>query len=158
MALQQNNQDAWRVAGFRLDIINIHELTGNITDCEMSLYMLTAENTITYQYNFFILQDAIHDTVTIQNNRRHNETVQIYCTLHKDDAIYSTFNIQSSPVHLSCPPEYRQLSVLLTGEQLVQTLTKVCHTLLHVGRSWPQHGCEIFLRRVIFSTFCKSEI
>jgi len=45
---------------------------GNITDREMYLYMITAENTMTYQYNFFILQDAIQNTVTIQNNHRHD--------------------------------------------------------------------------------------
>jgi hypothetical protein len=57
----------------------------------------------------------------------------IYCILHKDGAIYSTFNTQSGPVHLSCPPECRRLSVLLRGMQLVRTPIKGCHVWAAVG-------------------------
>ena len=35
MALEQNQQATWRVTGFWLGTINMHELTGNIVDCEM---------------------------------------------------------------------------------------------------------------------------
>jgi len=35
MALEQNQQAVWRVTGFCSGTINMHELTGNITDCEM---------------------------------------------------------------------------------------------------------------------------
>ena len=37
----------------------MHGLTGNITDREMYLYMITAEKIMIHQYSFFILQDAI---------------------------------------------------------------------------------------------------
>jgi len=35
MALKQNQQAVWRVTGFWSGTINMHELTGNIMDCEM---------------------------------------------------------------------------------------------------------------------------
>jgi len=76
----------------------------------MYLYMITAENTMIQQCSLFILQDAIHSTVTIQNKGTTTHRT-MYCTLHADDAIYSTLNTQSGPVHLSCPPECHRLSV-----------------------------------------------
>ena len=45
---------------------------------------------------------------TIKGTKTHSN---IYCTLHRDDTIYSKLNTQSGPVHLSCPPECRRLSV-----------------------------------------------
>jgi hypothetical protein len=114
---------------------------GNVVDRELYLYMITAENTMAYQHNFFILQDAIHNTVTIQTIKDTAHRT-IYCTLHKD-TIYTTLNTENGPVHLSCPPECRWLSVLLTGEQLVPTSKGLSH-VLHVGHSWSQRGCETF--------------
>jgi len=32
--------------------------------------MITAQKTMTYQYNSFIIQVAIHNTVTIHNNEK----------------------------------------------------------------------------------------
>jgi len=47
-------------------------LRGILWIAKRLVYMLTADSTITYQYNFFILQDAIRNTVTIQNNQSHD--------------------------------------------------------------------------------------
>ena len=62
----------------------------------MYLYMITAENTMTYQYNVFILQDVIN-TVTIQNKGTTSHRT-VYCTLRKENTIYSTLNTQGGPV------------------------------------------------------------
>jgi len=72
--------------------------------------MITAENTVIHQYSFFILQDAIHNTVTTQIKGTTTRCT-IYCTLRKGDAIYSMLNTQSGLVHLSCPPQCNRLSV-----------------------------------------------
>jgi hypothetical protein len=66
---------------------------------------------------------------------------------------HTTFNTQSGPVHLSCRLQYRFLSLLLTVEQPVRT-SKVFSRVIYY--TWAAAGaCEIFLRRVICSTFCK---
>jgi hypothetical protein len=122
-------------------------------DREMYLFMITAENTMRYKYNFFILQDAIHSTVTLQNKGMTHRT--IYCTVHKDDANYTMLNAQSGLVHLSCPPECRWLWVLLTGELPVRKLLwfVTCYY------TWAAAGLsgvvKYFLGTVISSTFCK---
>jgi len=77
----------------------------------MYLYMITAENTMIHQYSFFILQEAIHNIETINTIKGTTTHSNIYCTLHRDDTIYSKLNTQSGMVHLSCPPECRRLSV-----------------------------------------------
>jgi hypothetical protein len=53
----------------------------------------------------------------------------IYCTLHKDNAIYTMLNIQSGLVNSSLPPECRRLSLLLTGKQPVWTLKGLSRVL-----------------------------
>jgi hypothetical protein len=71
------------------------------------------------------------------NNTQQSKTHGIN-SLHtaKDGAIYITFNTQNGPVHLSCPPECRQLSLLLTGKQSVGTSEGFSHIYLHVDCSW----------------------
>jgi hypothetical protein len=44
MALEQNQQDVWRVTGFWSGTINMHQLTGNIVDSEMLLYSDVSRN------------------------------------------------------------------------------------------------------------------
>jgi len=67
----------------------------------MYLHMITAENTMIHQYIFFILQDALHNTVTIQNKGTTRST--IYCTLHRYGAIYSTVNTKRSGPFIAFP-------------------------------------------------------
>jgi len=71
----------------------------------------------------------------------------------KDNIIYTTFNTQSSLVHLSCPPECRQLSLQLTVEQSVRKSTGFSRVIFYMWVA--ADGCEMFLRMAIFSTFCK---
>jgi hypothetical protein len=89
----------------------------------MYLYMITAQNTMTYQYIFFIyltshwvkfdIQQFVSrcckvqptaiwplTQLTEQHNQMYNGKIHIYCTKHKD-AIYTTLNTE---VCLSCPP------------------------------------------------------
>jgi hypothetical protein len=74
---------------------------------------------MTYQSNIFILQEY----TILQQYKAIKSTRTRHSLLHtaKGDAIYTTFNTQSGPVHLSCPPECRQLLLLLIDEQPVRT-------------------------------------
>ena len=59
----------------------------------------------------------------------------------KDNTIYTMFNAQSGPVHLSCPPECRRLSMLLTVEQSVRTSKGFSRVIYYM---WAAAGsCEM---------------
>ena len=129
MALQQNQYAAWRGEFFWWGTVNIHGLTGNITDSEMYLYMITTENTMTYQWSFFILQNAIYNNVTIHYNQKPKDTMHnlLHTALRRCHLHYVTYTKQSGPFIVS--PECRQTvcrhrgcQLLLTGEQTVRTL------------------------------------
>jgi hypothetical protein len=112
-------------------------------------YMITAQKTMTYQYNSFILQDAIHNTLTIHNKQTH-DTQYKFTACNKRRRHHTRFNTQSGLVHLSYRPEYRWLSMLLTGEQPVWTIKGFSHVIYY---TWAAAGrCEMFLRRVISSS------
>ena len=104
---------------------------------------------MTYQYNSFILQDAIHNTVTIHNNQMH-DTQYKFTARSKRRRHHTRFNTQSGLVHLSCRPEYRRLSLLLTGEQPVRTSKGLSRVIYY---TWATAGrSEMFLQTVICSS------
>jgi hypothetical protein len=139
--------------------------------CGAWLHVITAQKTMKYQYNSFILQGAIHNTVTIQNNQTHNDTQYKFTAHSKTRCHHTTFNTQSGsvrsicrvptihspvrsgPVHLPCPPQYRRLSLLLTGEQPVRTSKGFSRVIYYTWAA--AGGCEMFLRTVICSTCAK---
>jgi hypothetical protein len=127
----------------------------SVVDRNVAMRRMTIDDhsteTMTYQYNFFILQVAIHNNVTIHSKTQWYSTNFLHTA--KDDAIYSTLNAHSGPVHLSCPPQCHRLSLLLTGEQPVRTCKGFSHVIYHTWAA--AGGCEMFLRKVICSTFCK---
>jgi len=109
MAMQQNQQAAWRYGGFWSDTINIHEFTGNITDREMHDHGREYNDT-SIQFLYFTRRNTqpCKEHKTIKGTTTHST---IHCTLYTDGAIYNTLNLQSGPVHLSCLPACRLLSV-----------------------------------------------
>jgi len=82
--------------------------------------------------------------LTIQNKDKTTHSINLLHTA-RDDAIYSMFNTQSGPVHLSCPPERRRLSLLLTGEQPVQESKGFSRVIFYLWAT--AGGCEMFLVR-----------
>jgi len=80
--------------------------------------------------------------LTLQNK---DKTINSTNLLHtaRDEAIYITFNTQSGPVHLSCPPERRWLSLLLTGEQPVRESKGFSRVIFYLWAT--AGGCEMFL-------------
>jgi hypothetical protein len=96
---------------------------------------------MTYQHNIFILQYTILE----QHNKQTHDT-QYKFTAHNKRGHHTPFNTQSGPVHLSCPPEYRRLSVLLTGEQPVRTGKGLSRVIYYTWAA--AGGCEMFLRTV----------
>ena len=76
----------------------------------MYLYIITAENTMIHQYSFFILQDAMHSTVTIQNNQRHDiPHILLHTAYRKRHSQYVKYTKRSGPFIVS--PDCRRLSV-----------------------------------------------
>jgi hypothetical protein len=99
----------------------------------------------------FILQDAIYNTSTIQNNHRQDTqykfTAQTRRHLH-----YVRYTERSGPFIVSSrmPPAVNAAK-WATGKDKQRLIT--CF-MKHVRRSWSQRGCEIILRTVICSTIC----
>jgi hypothetical protein len=116
--------------------------------------MITAQKTVTHINTISLLYKFQYTILwqykTIKGTMTHST---IYCTQHKDYAIYTMLNTQSGLVHLLCHSAWRQLSLLLTGEQLIWT-SKVCRMLLLVDQSWSHRYREICLGMVICSTVC----
>jgi len=113
--------------------------------------MYRGEN-ITYQYNLFILQVAICNIVNTKQTKTQRHSINLLHT-GRDDAIYATFNTQSGSVQLSCPPERRWLSLLLTGEQPARASKRFPRVMFHTWAT--AGGCEMFLSMAICSTCCK---
>jgi len=61
---------------------------------------------MTYQYNFFILQEGIHNTVTIQSNQRHKDTAQFTAQSNRHHLHYVQYTERSGPfiVYPGIPP------------------------------------------------------
>jgi len=80
--------------------------------------------------------------LTIQNKDKTTHSINLPHTA-RDDAIYSMFNTQSGPVHLSCPPDRRRLSLLLTAEQPVRESKGFSRVIFYTWAT--AGGCEMFL-------------
>ena len=104
----------------------------------------TENNYISIQFLYFTSRNT-------QYTQRHDSTNFLH--RGKDDAVYTTLNTQSGPVHLSCPPECRRLSQVLTGEQPVRTSKGFSRVIYYTWAA--AGGCEMFFRMVICSTCCK---
>ena len=73
--------------------------------------------------------------LTIQNKDTTHSTNLLHTG--RNDTIYTTLSTQSGPVHLSCSPERRQLSLLLKAEQPVRASKGFPRAnFVHVGHSW----------------------
>ena len=109
----------------------------SVVDRSVVMRLMTVHNHITktmiLEYNSYVLQVAINNTVTIQNNERHNDTQHNLLQTAFRRCHHTTLGTQSGPVYLSSPPQYRQLSVLLSSRY---GQGKVCHVLF-ITR-WPQ--------------------
>ena len=106
----------------------------SIVDRSVVMGRMTVHNNITEMNTFFfILQVAIHNTVTIQKRQHSIHLVHIA----KDNAIYTTFNIHRavrSTYHVPrMPPAVTAADRRAAGTDKQRVFT--CH-LLHVGHSW----------------------
>jgi hypothetical protein len=68
MPVEQNNQAAWTIADFWLDISNIKGIEVNIMNREMYLYVTTAQKTTATQFLYFTSRKTQHPNTTIQSN------------------------------------------------------------------------------------------
>ena len=95
----------------------------SVVDRSVVMRLMTVHNHITktmiFQYNSFILQVVIDNTVTVQNKDTTTQSINLV-NIAKDNAIYTTYTTQSGPVYLSCPTECRRLLLLLTDQQQVR--------------------------------------
>jgi hypothetical protein len=114
--------------------------------CCAWLYMITAQKTITYQYNFFILQVAVHNTKQPKHNDTENKLVAH--SKRRRHLHYVQYTERSGPLIVSprMPPAVN------TPDRWAASTDKwgfcTCY-VLHVGCSWSQSGCEIFLWTVM---------
>jgi hypothetical protein len=100
--------------------MTVHDNSTENNDIPIQFISFTSRNT---QYcNHTTIKDTTHGI-----NLLHTA---------KDGVIYTTFNTQSGPVHLSCPPECCQLSLLLTGKQPVRT----SEGFSHIFYTWAAAG------------------
>jgi hypothetical protein len=98
-----------------------------------------ANNDISIQFLYFTSRNTQYCKNT-QQSKGTTKSINLQHTA-KHDAIYNTFNTQSGSVHLSCPPEYGRLSMLLTVEQSVRTSKGVSCVICY---TWAAAGsCEM---------------
>lgn len=137
--------------------VSIHDHSKENNDTSIQFLYLTSRRTQYCNYRaikhiqLLCTAAQFHLTRTMKGKMTHST---IYCTLHKDNAIYTMLNVQSGLVHLSCPPECCWLSLLLTGKQPVLTIKGLSHVLkcglqLVSARLWN------IVRMVICSNFSK---
>ena len=91
------------------------------------------------------LQPQCHLTTNTLNKTAQWQTLHIYFTQHKDNAIYTTFNTDRGPFIVS--PENADtaaVSLLQTSAAGTQPYRSVSHvTPCYTDRSWSERGCEI---------------